>query len=322
VASAIVAPASWGDAMNATSWLNGLAAIVAVGLAAIIGGHHRAVDDHEVVPPGSVTEVADASGHVTHIRPFARIVAASTLADRLLVELCEPDRVVAFTAFGAAHSPLGYQYAGKPLLKSGADVEKVLALKPDLLITNSFGTPAKMARLREAGIEVFDLGEAHGLDSLVEDARTVGKLVGHPERGERYAEAFTRRFERVAATIPANQRRTAIYLSIYGNQLFGGALGSSYHDILVHAGLIDAAAVRFGNWPKYSPEQIVELDPEVIVTKRGMKSVICERPSFERLRACVGGTVVEVDSEIMDDPGPGMLDVAEAVFASVYGAQH
>lgn len=306
--------------MNTTAWLNGLAALVAVGLAALVAGHHRVGDDREVVAPRSASELADASGHVTPIRPFRRILSASTLADRLLVELCEPDRIVAFTAYGAEHSPLAYQYAGKALLKSGTDVEEVLALKPDLFVTNSFGTPAKMARLREAGIEVFDLGEAHGLDSLLEDARKVGQLVGHPERGERYAQAFARRFQQVAAAVPADQRRTAIYLSVYGNQLFGGALGSSYHDILVHAGLIDAAAVRFGNWPKYSPEQVLELDPEVIVSKRGMKQAICERPSFERLRACTSGTIVEVDSELMDDPGPAMLDVAETVFASVYGA--
>lgn len=309
--------------MNSTTWLNGLAATVAVGLAAIVGGPHRPADgdDHASVAPGSVTEVADAGGHVTHLRHFSRIISASTLADRLLVELCEPDRIVAFTEYGAEHSPLGYQYAGKALLKSESDVEKILALKPDLFITNSFGTPAKMARLREAGVEVFDLGEAHGLDSLVQDARSVGKLVGHAERGERYAQQFTRRFERVAAIIPANGRRTAIYLSVYGNQLFGGGIGSSYHDVLVHAGLLDAAAMRFGAWPKYSPEQLLELDPEVIVTKSGMKRAICERPSFERLRACTRGTIVEVDSDLMEDPGPGMLDVAEAVFASVYGGQ-
>jgi iron complex transport system substrate-binding protein len=303
--------------MSATSWLNGAAAIAAVIVSAAVGGRPHVSDRAALTRGASVHELADASGHVTRIRNFRRIVSGSTVADRLLVELCEPDRIVAFTAYGAAHSPFGYQYAGKKLLE-GSDVEEVIALKPDLVITNSFGTQARLARLRDAGIEVFDLGEARGLETLLADARSIGALVGHRERGERWATAFAQRFSRIAADIPVAERKRAIYLAVYGNQFFGAATGSSYHDILTHAGLVDAAAEHYSGWPKYSPEEVLELNPEVIVTKAGMRQVLCGHSELANLNACNRNRVVEIASELLDDPGPTMLEVAEELATALH----
>lgn len=307
--------------MSASGWLNGGAALFAVALAAASGAQHRHADGDDTVIAADATALTDAGGHVTRIRPFRRIVSGSTIVDRLLIELCEPDRIVAFTAYGAERSPLAYQYSGKALMRSSDDVEQLLALKPDLFLTNSFGSPAKLARLREAGIEVFDLGEARGLSSLLEDARTVATLLGRRARGEKFARTFERRFAHVAATIAPGERRRAIYLSVYGNQLFGGGAGSSYHDLLIGAGLADAAAERFGSWPRYSPEQLLELDPDVIVTKRGMRAAICERTSLAHLAACTRGLIVEVSGDQLDDPGPAMLESAEQIFSAVYASR-
>ncbi len=303
--------------MSATSWLNGAAALAAVVLAAAVGGGYRAMDRAAAAPIDGDREIADASGHVTRVRDFRRIVSGSALADRLLLELCEPDRVVALSAYGAAHAPINWPYAGKKWIEVG-DVEAILALKPDLVITHSFGMPAKLARLREAGVQVFDLGEARGLDTLLANARMIGALVGHRERGERWAASFARRFERIAADVPAASRKRAIYLAVYNSQFFGASTGSSYHDVLTHAGLIDAAADHYTGWPQYSAEQVLLLDPEVIVTKTGMRDAICAQSLLSRLAACRTHHVIELAADWLDDPGPAMQDVAEQIAAAIY----
>jgi iron complex transport system substrate-binding protein len=302
--------------------------VAAIGLACAIGARGaRAIDDGNGIGAGIAsrrdqtppTEISDAGGQKVKIRSFRRIVSGSSVADRLLVELCEPDRIVAFTGYGAAHSFFGYQYAGRARVPGNDGIEALVALEPDLFITNSLGDTARLARIREAGIQVFDLGEMRGLESLLASAQAVAILVGHPERGTRFVEGFSRRFDHIAAGIRPDERRRGIYLSLYGNQIFGGSTGTSYHDVLTHAGLIDAAAGHFANWPQYSPEQILILDPEVIVTKPGMRGAICERAPFQKLRACHDGLVVEISGELLDDPGPTMQEAAEQIVAAVYG---
>lgn len=299
----------------------GLALVVAArGAPPAIVAQPAATASLEVVAlPGGGRGLRDTTDHVVELRAYRRILAASTMADRLLHELAEPDRVVGVTAYGRAQSPWAYQQADKPVLGGVDDVEAVLSLSPDLVILNNFGQTSKVARLRERGIEVFDLGEMRGADMLVRDIHIVATLLGHPERGRRLATAWQRRFAAVADALDGRARKRAVYLGTYGGKVFGGTRGSSYGDILAAAGLVDVAAAEYEGWPQYDAEQLLRLDPDLVVTKPGMGAELCRIPGLERLRGCLTpGGFVEIEGVVLDDAGLAMLDAAEQIFAAAY----
>ena len=299
----------------------GLAVVVAARGAppAIVMQPAAAASLELVALPGGGRGLRDATDHVVELRAYRRILAASTLADRLLHELAEPDRVVGVTAYGRAESPWAYQQTDKPALSGVDDVEAVLSLSPDLVILNSVGQTSKVARLRERGIEVFDLGEMRGADMLVRDIHIVATLLGHPERGQRLATAWQRRFAAVDAALGGRARKRAVYLSTYGGKVFGGTRGSSYGDILAAAGVVDVAAADYQGWPQYDAEQLLRLDPDLVITKPGMGAELCRIPGLERLRGCrAPGGFVEIEGAVLDDPGLAMLDAAEQIFAVAY----
>src|SRR5690606_17238228 len=62
--------------------------------------------------------LADASGVVVPLREYARIAAASTLADALLLALAEPERIAALSEYGRKHSGVPHLYGARPLLHS------------------------------------------------------------------------------------------------------------------------------------------------------------------------------------------------------------
>ena len=124
------------------------------------------------------------------LRRYTRIVSTNLVTDRLLLELAEPDRILAFSRAAAERPQDGYRYAGKLVVDGFGPVEALIALRPDLVLTNSFGTPGRSAKLRSAGIEVFDLGELRGVSSLVSAAKTLAELLGQPERGQNFARSF------------------------------------------------------------------------------------------------------------------------------------
>jgi ABC-type Fe3+-hydroxamate transport system substrate-binding protein len=108
----------------------------------------------------------------------------------------------------------------------------------------------------------------------------------------------------------------------YGGKIFGSGSGTSYHDVITAAGLRDLGAEHFNGWPDWTSEQVLTLNPEVIVTRSGLASVICETPSLHGLRVCSGhGKIAEIAEELLNDPGPGMLPAAEELFAQVYAAE-
>lgn len=253
-------------------------------------------------------------------RTFRRIVSGSALADALLIELCEPDRIAAFTEYGLRQDVGGYRYAGKPTIQNLEDVEAILALHPDLVLVHGTADRRPLDRLREAGIIIHDLGVRRGLATLVSNIHEVAELLGHPERGDRLARAIVEQMHAVAIDVPTAARRSALYLSAYGDRLFGGASGTSFHDVLTAAGLQDAAS-GYRDWPEYSAEQILVADPDVIVTNTNMRDRICGSAGLETLRACKrAGGVVEIDDALLGNPGPAMVEAARAIRTAVYGS--
>jgi iron complex transport system substrate-binding protein len=271
------------------------------------------------LPDGSLS-LLDQSGHAVRLGDFRRIASASAVADPLLHELCEDSRIVAFSSHSVSVGPDAHRYAHKP----GIDLsrtEALLELEPDLVLVSSLSDHGHTERLREAGLAVFDLGTSSGVADLRDTIARLGWLIGAPERARTFARQLGERLAAVAADVPAAERKRALYVGVYGTQLFGGSVGTSYHDVLTYAGLSDVAASSFKGWPSYTPEQLLTLNPELVVTQTGGGVLLCRHSELQALAACGTGRIVEVDEAIINDAGVYMLDASELVHAAVYGAR-
>lgn len=314
------------DALNALGLLAAVAlAVAGPALVGPAGVAPAGVVTHGATPGSTARPVApgpvvDATGVAVAPRDFRRIVSGSPTADALLVRLVSRARLAAVTAWSAG-GPEGWRYAGLATVERVGDVERLLSLRPDLVIVHDYGEVDTVTRLREAGLAVFDLGAATGVDALVEDARQLGALLGRRDRADALARAFSRRIRAVAADVPRDRRPRAAYAAVYGDRLFGAGIGSSQHDVLVYAGLRDVAAeAGLRGWPQYAPERWLALAPDLVVTQPGMGAPLCALPGLGETPPCTGeggARVVEVPG--LDDAGPGMLDTAERLHDRVFG---
>jgi iron complex transport system substrate-binding protein len=313
------------DVLNAVALCAALALAMAGGG---LGAAHMARPRAVTATPQVATErladgglaLRDAAGVLVPLRAYARIASASLVADRVLADLCEPQRVVAYTRY-ARETPQGHRYAGKPALAARSDPEHVIALQPDLLITSDMVAASFAARLREHGVQVFTLGPMRGLSTLLPAIHAIGQLIGQPERAGRYADTLARRLRAVAAALPKDTPRPrALYLSSYGDRLFAAGADTSYHDAITYAGLRDAAAEQdLAGWPQLTAEQVLTLDPDVLITRTGMSAVLCRHPGLAQLRGCSdAGRSIELDGALLDDPGPGLLEATEAIHGAFW----
>ncbi|MCA9576473.1 MAG: ABC transporter substrate-binding protein [Polyangiales bacterium] len=265
-------------------------------------------------------EVTDADGTVVPVRSYQRIGSFSPIADVVLLETVAPTRIIGLA--GTMRDGLGsHRFEGIRSI-DGARVEEVLALNPDLIIVSGMSDAGHVRQLRDAGVQVFRLGEMRGLSTFARDARLVSALVDASGAGAQLATSLERRMRMVAADIPLSRRPRALYLGVMGRGLYGGAQHTSYHDVLIAAGLRDALDHMDG-WPELTPEQVLAMDPDVVVLHQGTRGLLCQRDGFATMRACRGlaGTqVVELPSGILNDPGLGMLPCAEQLRTAVHGA--
>ncbi|MEM6370871.1 MAG: ABC transporter substrate-binding protein [Myxococcota bacterium] len=311
--------------------LNAVSVATCLGLsslgATMAGGVWRApspefeTEDARSSAKSDLAVLTDARGRQVDASTYQRIVSLNTVADHILLALVEPERLVGVTQYTVETNPLGYRFGQATTLAQSKDVEAVLALRPDLVVISKFAGEDYMARLRERGVAVFDLGEMRGVVDTVGDIEVLGQLLKEPARAERLRNDYLRNLSALESAVSDRDRPRGIYLSVLGDSLFGGTVGSSYADLLHYGGIRDLAAERgFEGWPRYSPEQLLALDPPVIVTGLGRRKAICRHALLGRLSACgKEGRVVEMPNKNHSDPGLGLVHAAQDLQLQVHG---
>ena len=270
-------------------------------------------------PDDASRTIEDATGERIAVRDYARIVSTSTIADQVLIEIIEPNRLLAVSGH-TLRTQESRTYKDKIGVERARDIETIIELRPDIVFINNFIDRRQVERLKDAGLNVFDMGEMRGLETLVPNIRQLAAVLDVPERGQELADDLLRQLEAVSADVSPQDRRRGLYVGIHGDRLYGGTAGTSFHDVLVAGGLIDMAAeAGFRGWPAFTNEQLLSLDPPWIITNPGTERSLCRHPGFQSLSACRTGQVRSIETHLLTDPGLGILQAAEAVHAVVYG---
>lgn len=269
---------------------------------------------------GAEHTVTDATGAEIPVRSYERIASASTIADQVLVQIVDPARLLAVSGhtLRTQDSPV---YADKIGVEHARDIERLIELRPDIVFINNFVDRKHVGRLKDAGLNVFDLGAMRGLETLPANIRAIARVMGVPDRGDALVTELLGDLRAVSADIPIASRRRGLYVGIHGDRLYGGAAQTSFHDVLVAGGLVDVAALAgYAGWPAYTNEQLLAIDPPWIITNPGTEEALCRHPGLESLQACRLGHVRSVATDLLTDPGLGMVDAARAVRFAVYGS--
>jgi iron complex transport system substrate-binding protein len=225
------------------------------------------------VPSGPVTyplTVKDDSGAaITIPKKPERVVSITLFTDEILMDLVDPARLVAVTAFATDPdvSNVAARVGGVPN-KVTLAVEPVLALRPDLVFVSSWSEADKVKQLRDAGVTVYLVASGVNVADIEAKIREVSRAVGEPERGEKIVAAMEARLAAVrdkVAKLPAGKRATVVDYAVWGS---AQGAGSSWDEIVRAAGLVNAVASlkadQYGQVP-LSKEKLLELDPDVLI---------------------------------------------------------
>ncbi|ATE65357.1 ABC transporter substrate-binding protein [Rhizorhabdus dicambivorans] len=194
-----------------------------------------------------------------------RIVSLSPCADQYLLELADPGQIVALNRF--ARDPRiswGWRKAMRyPGIRGSA--EEMLTLKPDLVFSSGFGTPAALAVLKSRHVKLVQLPWDDSFESIERTARLVAAEIGHPERGE--ALVATMRARLKALGPPPGRGRVAAY---YQRRGYLTGQGTLIDEMMRRAGLVNLATRLNRPMLSYlSVEQMAVARPDILFVENG-----------------------------------------------------
>ncbi|HEX5951030.1 MAG TPA: helical backbone metal receptor [Actinomycetota bacterium] len=196
------------------------------------------------------------------------------------------------------------------------NVERVVALEPDLFLTISGGDAWK-AELRDLGVPIVTL-DAVDFADLLEDIRTVGELTGTADAAETLADDMAERAEAVEAQ---TTDRVTCFFEVYFPPLTTVGPDTFLFDLLELAGCDPVTADATSDYPEWSVDDLVADGPEVyLATPESAKSPakIAERPGFGAIPAVASGSVVLVDGDLVTRPGPRVIEGLEQLAAALH----
>lgn len=189
------------------------------------------------------------------------------------------------------------------------DVERIVMLAPDLVVTWPWTAPAQVAWLRGRGVAVFQ-ADARSLSGIADDVERIGALAGTEAEATSVARSLRERIARLdAAHAKAPPLRVFYQLSDVPLFTLGG-----HHLIsqaIAHCGGRNVFADLSLPAPQVSVEAVLAANPEVIVagTDDAKRPVWLDRwTRWPALDAVRDHRLYVVDANLLHRPGPRFID--------------
>lgn len=242
-----------------------------------------------------------------------RIVSLAPSATEILFVLGLEGRIV------GVDDNSDYPEAVKEIQKVGGwipDLEKIVALKPDLVLVSDMTSVELIASLEGKGLTIVCLAPKT-VYGVIQDINLVGQITGKPDVAEAVAEKLEQRIITITrVTRNTELYRPTVYLEYYPYWTFG--LGSFGNDLISMAGGRNIAADAAAEYFNVSNEYIVGGNPEIIIFTLSQYTTttvedIRNRPGFNTIDAVKNNRIYTIDDNILSRPGPRIVDALEVL---------
>ena len=259
---------------------------------------------------GGSREITDDLGR--RVKLPAQVERAVSLAPNvteIVFAVGAGDRLVGDTTY------CDYPKAAQKIQKIGdtlnPNIETIIALKPQVVFVSTASQMENFTKTLEAqNISIF-VTDPKDLDGVYRSIRQIGEVLGKDNRASEVVDEMKRRVADVEArTRAAPDVKT--FVQIAREPLFTIGKNSFITDLINHAGGISVTANVAEDYPKFSKETALALQPEAIILSDSPDNS-APNGVFETSPAIKNGRVYKIKAELLSRPGPRLIEGLEQI---------
>jgi len=251
-----------------------------------------------------------------------RIVSMAPSTTEILFALGLGDRVVGVTYYCNYPPKVNeLKEKGRLAVIGGywtPDVEKIVAVRPDLVIGYaSVPSHVRVAeRLESMNVTVLLLFPRH-LNDVFDNIALVGKACGKLKEAQELVEQLRARVERVVERV-RGLPKVKVYFELWFDPLMSAGPGTFIDDLIGLAGGENIFHDAQSSWPVVDSEQVIIRNPDVIVLPDKYMSDynvsienVKSRPGWQVISAVKNNRIYFINDDMIFRPGPRLVDALE-----------
>jgi iron complex transport system substrate-binding protein len=267
----------------------------------------------------------------TIVDDYGRTVELDGIPDRIVSVAASPTEIL--FAIGAGAQVVGVDnYSDYPaevasVTKVGdynLNVEAVIALQPDLIVTGDLVNRQQLDLLAAKGIPYVILAD-RTLDDVLKTIRLAGVITGHVAEADLVADSLASRISAVKnKTLAPDVTKPKVYIEYDDYQgLWTYGPGSFGDDLITQAGGTNVAHNTSSEYPKVASEFVIAENPSIIVYTTGPWSTLSDstyqdRPGWGNISAIVNDKIYGMDANLLSRYGPRIVDCLEQLAALIH----
>ncbi|HKQ79665.1 MAG TPA: ABC transporter substrate-binding protein [Blastocatellia bacterium] len=252
-----------------------------------------------------------------------RIVSLSPSNDEILCALVDEKRIAGLSKFSQDAATSYVADAARRInVFVDRNAEQVVALRPDLVLAARYTKIDLKALLAETKTPLIVTTDFRNFSDVEANLRLIGQAVGEEVRAAAVINEMRQKLTAARSRLrPEGAGLRTLYLAS-GN--FSAGAGTSIHEILLAAGLKNAAAeAGIKGHVKIASEQVIEIDPDMILIGAGYERDRGFRQSLESdgqlspLKAIKEKRIIEVPARSVLTVSHHVADAVETLVEAV-----
>jgi iron complex transport system substrate-binding protein len=273
------------------------------------------------VPAVSARSVIDQVGrNVTVPDDPRKIIALAPSITEIIYDLGEERRLQGVTQYS------DYPTQARDLPRVGSyvrlDLEKIIALQPDLCLAIKDGNPKQIIdKIVALGIPVYVI-EPRSLEHTMDTIARIGTLLNAEQAAAKVVADMQGRITRVQTAVKKTGYRPRVFFQIDAEPLVSAGNHTFIHELIELAGGINTAAGE-DPYPRYSWEDILVLQPDIVLISSmagGLepRELVRAWQQWKQLKAVINKKIFVVDADLFDRPTPRLVDGLELIAGIIH----
>jgi len=185
------------------------------------------------------------------------------------------------------------------------DIEKIVALNPDLVLV-AYGTTMDVINsMVGLGLTVFGI-KTTDLDDLLNDIKTVGEITDTEVEAQSVTSEMESRIQAVTNQTEELEERPRVFYIVWHDPLWTAGSETFIHELIEKGGGVNICQNITG-YATITLEEVVARNPEVIITSEWSFDWAMNETSLNSTDARQNGRIYQGDDDLVQRPGPRLV---------------